>query len=217
MIDQHSRAGARLRNLALFIAAFSFILVWLPLVRSVLDGPTYQWGADYFGRRYEGAGLGGDFWFLIIQGALALAALYFGFRRPGALSYLLLAGWHGVNLANVAHSYFYEGGGIEFHGDTLGVAVNVTIVAMALFGVGLLAAIAGAWLEHSDGKRPPRFSWTGLNTTLLAVAVALAPIQFALLRYAVGRELADQAGVILTMFQLLLLVITFAIARKKPL
>jgi hypothetical protein len=217
MSDQHSRAGAFWRNLALYFVAFTFITAWLPLVRSVLDGPTYQWGADYFGQRVAGAGLGGDFWFLIIQGAIALAMIHLGFRRPGALSYALLIGWLGFNLANVVHAYFFQDGGIEFHGDTLGVAVNITIVAIVLFGGGLIAALAAAWLEHTNGKRPPRFAWTGLNTALLGAAIALAPIQFLLLRYAVGRETEDQIGVILTLLQWLLLVITFAIARKRPL
>lgn len=216
MSDQHSRAGALLRNLALYFVAFTFITAWLPLVRSVLDGASYQWGADYFGHRLSGAGLGGDFWFLVVQGAIALAILYLGFRRPGAVSYTLLLGWLGFNLANVLHAYFFQDGGIEFHGDTLGVAVNITVLAIVLFGGGLVAALAAAWLEHANSNHPPRFAWTGLNTTLLAVAVVLMPIQFALLRNAVGQETQDQIGVILTMLQWLLLVITFAIARKRP-
>jgi hypothetical protein len=211
-----SRTGAVLRNVAILICAFTFIIAWLPLVRSVLDGPSYQWGAEYFGHRLGGAGLGGDFWFLLVQGAFALALLYFGFRRAGWFAYALICVWLGANFANVLHSYFFQDGGIEFHGDTLGVAVNITLAAAALFGAGLAAAIVGALLEHAGGQRPPQFHWRGVNTSILALALALAPIQFVLLRYAVGRELADQIGVILTMTQWLMLVIAFSIARKEP-
>jgi hypothetical protein len=212
----HSRSGALLRTLALYFVAFTFITAWLPLVRSILDGPSYQWGADYFSHRLAGSGLDGDFWFLIAQGAAALAMLYLGFRRAGVFAYLLLGAWLALNLANVVHAYVFEDGGIEFHGDTLGVVFNVTIVGMALYGGGLVATIAAAWLEHAHGKRPPRFAWTNANTIVLSAAVALLPIQFLLLRYAVGRDLADQVGVILTLLQWFLIVIAFAIARKRP-
>lgn len=212
-----SRAGRVLRNLALYFVAFTFITAWLPLVRSIMDGPSYEWGADYFSHRLGGSGLGGDFWFLIAQGAAALAMIYLGFRRAGAISYALLIGWLALNFANVAHAYFYEDGGIIFHGDTLGVVFNVTIVAMVLYGGGLLAALAAAFMEHANGKRPPRFAWTNANTIVLSVAILLAPIQYTLLADASGQDRADQIGVILIMAQWFVLVIAFAIARRRTL
>jgi hypothetical protein len=212
-----SRTGRILRNLALYFVAFTFITAWLPLVRSILDGASYQWGADYFSHRLGGAGLGGDFWFLIAQGAGALAMLYLGFRRPGLLSYALLIAWLAFNFANVAHAYIYEDGGIIFHGDTLGVVFNVTIVAMILYGGGLLVALAAAFKEHAIGQRPPRFAWANANTVVLSAAIILTPAQYTLLADASGQELADQIGVILIMVQWALIVIAFAIARRRAL
>lgn len=42
-----------------------FLFGWLPLLRSLMDGPSYQWGTTLLGLRFAGAGIAGDFWFLI--------------------------------------------------------------------------------------------------------------------------------------------------------
>ncbi len=208
-----SRTGALLRNVALYLLAFTFIIVWLPLVRSVLDGPSYQWGTSYFGWTFSGAGLAGDFWFLVVQAALALAALYLGFRRPGVFSYALLVGWLALGAASVAYAYFHDGG-LVFRGDTLGVEVNLTLFAFALYAIALAAAVAAALLEHGGGARPPAFAWRTSNTVAFALAVALLPVQYLLLRYSSGQETADQVGVILTMVQWAAVVFALGLARK---
>ncbi len=213
----HSKTGALLRNIALYIVAFTFIIAWLPLVRSILDGPTYQWGAAFFDVGFSGAGLGGDFWFLVAQAILASAILYLGFRSPGALSYLLLSLWLALNAASFVYGFITDPEALMFHGDTLGVHVNIGLFAVALHGGALFAAIGGAALEMGGGRRPPRFAWTRANTIALLVALALLPVQFLLLRYAVGQELADQVGVILTMAQWAGIVFALGLDRKKPL
>ena len=92
-----SRLGAFLRNVALYVVAFTFIIAWLPLVRAPIDGPSYEWGVVYYGRQFAGAGTGGDFWLLLAQGALAFAVLHLGFRAPGRLSDWLLSSWLAFN------------------------------------------------------------------------------------------------------------------------
>jgi hypothetical protein len=212
-----SKTGALLRNIALYIAAFSFILAWLPLVRSTFDGPGYEWGATYFGRGFHGAGMGGDYWFLLAETILALAILFLGFRRPGAVSTLLLAGWLALNAGSFAHGYIADPEALMFHGDTLGVHVNIGLFALALFGGALAAALAGAVLERGGGKRPPRFAWTRANTIALAVALAPLPLQYFLLSRSSGQEVGDQAGVLLTMLQWAAIVFALGLDRKKPL
>lgn len=213
----HSRTGALLRNVALYIVAFTFIIAWLPLVRSILDGPSYEWGTAFFGYGFSGAGISGDFWFLVAQGLLAFAILYLGFRTPGAASYLLLTPWLALNAGSYVHGYLANPEALMFHGDTLGVHVNIGLFAVALYGGALVAAAAAAVLEMGGGRKPARFAWTRANTIALLAALALLPVQFLLLRYASGREFADQAGVILTMAQWAAIVFALGLDRKKPL
>ena len=212
-----SKTGALLRNIALYIAAFSFILAWLPLVRSTFDGPGYEWGATYFGRGFHGAGMGGDYWVLLAETGLAVAILSLGFRRPGALSTLLLGGWLALNAATFSAGYLDDPEALVFHGDTLGVHVNIGLFAVALFGGALAAVLIGAYLEMGGGKRPPRFPWTHANTIALLIALAPLPIQYFLLNRSSGQEFGDQAGVILTMLQWAAIVFALGLDRKKPL
>jgi hypothetical protein len=212
-----SKRGALLRNVALCITAVTFVIAWLPLVRSLLDGPSYQWGATFFGRSFSGAGLGGDFWFLLAQGALALTVLGLGFRRPGVPFYTLLIGWLALNAANIAYGLINNPQALVFEGATLGVRVNIGPLALAIYAAALLCAVAAALLEYANGRRPPRFAWTAANTAAVAAAAALLPLQYILLREASGQDLADQIGVILTMTQWFALVIALGLSRRTPL
>ncbi|MEX0645260.1 MAG: hypothetical protein WD076_08115, partial [Parvularculaceae bacterium] len=187
------------------------------LVRSTFDGSSYEWGLAIFNYQFSGAGLGGDFWFLIVQAMLAIAMLYPGFRSPGALSYLLLAGWLGLNAASFMHGYLADPEALMFHGDTLGVHVNIGLFAVALFGGALLAAIAAAFLELGGGRKAPRFAWTRANTIALLVALAPLPVQYFLLSRSSGQETGDQIGVILTMAQWAAIVFALGLDRKKSL
>jgi hypothetical protein len=56
------------------------IIVWLPLVRTIMDGVTYQWGNRYLGMQFGGKGMGGDFWILPLLTAFSLTLLYLGWR-----------------------------------------------------------------------------------------------------------------------------------------
>ncbi|MEQ8934965.1 MAG: hypothetical protein RIE56_04155, partial [Amphiplicatus sp.] len=128
-----SRTGAFLRCFSIYLAAFSATIVWLPLIRGAFDGASYEWGIAYFGRMFSGAGLGGDYWLLIGQAAAVLALVYLGLRRPGAAGYALLILWHGVNGASWLAGYLADPGDMAFEGDTLGVSVNIGLVAAGLF------------------------------------------------------------------------------------
>lgn len=205
-----------MRCLSIYIAALTAILSWLPLIRCLLDGATYEWGTSYFGHAFRGAGVGGDFWLLVVQAAVALGLVFFGLRRPGALGYALLFAWHGVNFASWLTAWLAKPEGLIFRGDTLGVEVNVGLFAVCAFAAGLTAALAAAALEFSGGRRPPVFAWTRANTVALALALALLPIQHALLRFGEPHARSDEIGVLLTMAQWVAIVFAFSLNRRRP-
>lgn len=210
-----SRIGALFRNVALYAAGFAGVIVWLPFVRTAMDGDSYQWGAAWFGRQFSGAGFGGDYWLLPAQAALALASLYLGFRKAGAAAYWLLCGWLAVNAASWGLGQLTAPGTMIFRGDTLGVEMDIGAAATAFFAGALVFALLGARLEHGGGRKPPTFSWKRLNTVLASLALLLAVPQFMLLRDGEPHGASDEAGVILTMAQWAIIVFAFALGRRR--
>ena len=48
------------------------MVLWLPFVRGLFDGPTYEWGG--FG--FSGRGTAGDYWFVATASIFAIALQY---------------------------------------------------------------------------------------------------------------------------------------------
>ncbi len=209
-----SKTGAALRNLALWIFAMTAILAWLPFMRSILDGPSYQWALAYFGLQFSGAGLSGDFWLIAVLAALAIAILYFGFRDPGRGFQQIFEIWLFLHAASYLYEYVRAPEAFIFEGETLGIRVNLGLWAFAIYAVALVIALAASLLERGPGRRPPRFRWTRTNSILFALALAPLPLQFYLVRFEpVAR--ADEIGVLLTMAQWVALAYAFAANRRQ--
>lgn len=194
------RALTLLHRLLLGWLTLSFVLAWLPLVRALMDGRTYEWGTRYFGIPFSGAGLTGDLWLLIVLSSLAIWLLYRGWRNPSRPFAAVLLAWLGLAAADSLHAVF-TGGSFDFEGATLGVSVSLAIVAPLMHvGVFVLAVI---WSVHQARSPHPgvRPRWTSTNAALGAMVVLLFPIQFLLLRAGQGQEAKDVIGVLLTIFQ----------------
>lgn len=183
----------------------AFVLAWLPAVRSLLDGQTYEWGLTLFGKTFSGAGLEGDYWFVASEAALGVVTLFLGWRSPGAVFKLLSSAFTGVMFADGVYTGFILGQDQVFEGATLGMNVSVGLIFTAVYG--LLFVLALAWAAF--GKPGPAPRWTLANSALLTVAVLLLPAQYLLLSTGEGREISDQFGVLMTMGQWLLLSLSF--------
>lgn len=197
----------RIARLGLLLGiSAAFLLNWLPFVRGPLDGVTYEWGQTFFGHTLSGSGTGGDYPFVAGMVVLGLTLLFSGWRGGGPVFQGLALIWSGVMLADSLYGRFVLGQDVTFNGDTLGVSTSVTDIFMAAYG--LMFVLALAW---TIGGRPrPVAPWGVANTALVATAVLLAPLQFALLSTGQGRELSDQYGVLITIAQWLLICVAFA-------
>lgn len=210
------KAGALMRNLSLWILAFTFIGAWLPFIRCLFDGESYQWGQAYFGHMFSSKGVTGDFWVLIVHTALAWIILFAGFRRPGRLAYLLMISWASLNFADTARGVIADPETMMFYGDTLGVAVNIGYFAISVWGVALAGAVLGAMIELQPGAAPGPFGWTRTNSYLLGGAMAFLPVQYYFLSTGEPHATTDEIGVILTMVQWLAIIVAISIGRKPP-
>lgn len=200
------------RYILLIGLTLAYILAWLPAVRGLLDGPTYEWGLTLFGKQFSGAGLEGDYWFVAAEAMLGIVTLFLGWRSPGFVFKAVSVLFTGTMFADTLHSAFVLGQDQVFEGATLGVNVSVGMIFLTVYGV--LFALSLVWAAFGRPGTPPR--WSLANSALLAIVILLLPLQYLLLATGQGREVSDQFGVLITMGQWLLLSLGFAPFARRP-
>jgi len=191
----------RLLKAILIWTVLTLIIVWLPLVRGLMDGASYQWGNSAWGFQFGGRGLGGDYWFLLLQAAFGLILLYLGWRGARQPFHWMLLLWHIQLALQSIYNSWTSPEDYRFKGDTLGVDISLAWVGPLLFGGFALLSIWWVVRDIKSGQQRTAPQWTLTNRVLLLIAVSLLPIQFVLLRFGPQHGPADQAGVILTMLQ----------------
>ena len=88
----------RILKVILIWTVVTMLLVWLPLVRGVMDGESYQWGASFWGKQFSGSGVRGDYWLLIVRALVGITILYLGWRGANQPFHWLLLLWHNVGI-----------------------------------------------------------------------------------------------------------------------
>ena len=190
------RTARRIQILLMSWLTLTFLTAWLPLLRGAMDGPSYQWGGGLLGFQFSGNGLAGDYGFVAIKAAVALAFLWYGWRKPNGGLRVALTAWLALMLADTLYNVVTAPDDFRFRGDTLGVDISLAVVAPALDGAMLL--LAGWWAAKAPALPVPPLA--RLNAVLLATAALLLPVQYALLGSGRGQDMNDVIGVLLTIF-----------------
>lgn len=201
--------GRAVHATTMWLLTLPFILFWLPFLRSLFDGASYEWGNTVFGVTFHGAGTGGDFWFPTVGTILGIVLLWSGWRGPDRIFRPLALIVVGLWFADSAYT-IGSGNDIMFEGATLGVALSIGKIALAYYGV-LLALILWGFRRPARAGLPLGLA----NYALLIVVLALLPAQYYLLSAGRGQEASDQSGVIVTMAQWLLLSAAFALGSLR--
>ncbi len=195
----------RLLRRVLILTMIPFVTVWLPLIRGLMDGVTYEWGASLWGVAVGGRGIENDYWILPILAAFSITLLYFGWRGARQPFHWLLLIWNIPNAIEAVYNAIRFPERYRFQGDTLGVDISLAWVGPLFWGG--LALLSLLWvigdLRRGEKREAPR--WQRKNTILLAIVVGLLPVQFFLLRFGEPHGTTDAIGVILTMGQWVLL------------
>jgi hypothetical protein len=182
----------------LLITCLSMMTTWLPLLRGLFDGPSYRWGNTLFGRNFSGNGINGDYYYVIVHAVFGFFLLYtFYHSHRRVVFYTLLALWHLTIVGNVCWAIF-AGEGLYFHGDTLGIHLNlgyVVIPMVALLAVWVIRVIA------TDQRYGKVFKWKMKNNRWLIVVLSMLPVQFILLRTGEPQDLTDKIGVVMALSQ----------------
>jgi hypothetical protein len=195
----------RLLRAILIWTGVTLVVLWLPLVRGLMDGESYQWGNSLWGMQLDGRGVRGDYWALLILVAFGISVLYLGWRGARAPFHGLLLLWNIPLGAQACYNAFTSPEDFRFKGDTLGVDVSLAWVGPVVFGGFALLSIV--WVVRDWRKRAERIvpEWRRTNLILVLIAASLLPIQFVLLRFGEPNSTRDQVGVILTMTQWVLI------------
>ncbi len=211
----------RLLRLILGWTALTLLLTWLPLVRGLMDGASYMWGKSYFGWVIGGAGVGGDYWVLLIEVAIGLTILWRGWRGGRWPFHGVLLSWHALMATSAVYAAWTDPEQYRFRGDTLGVDVSLAWVGPMLCGGFFLLSLLWVVRDLRSTDRCPIPAWGRTNTKWLTRLLGIVPVQFVLLHYFDDVPLTDQLGVVLTIAQCLLLGRIFrpshATASSEPL
>ena len=202
-----SRRSDRLLRGLLLWTALTTIVFWLPFVRGLFDGESYQWGG--FG--FSGRGTSGDYWFVVVASVLAIALQYLAWRGPRVPFYALFGGWHLYLAFTTASAAISDPASLRFQGETLGVDVSFAVAAPIMMGTA--AAIVLFWMVRDARSATPRPAWTAWsprNTRWVLALAALLPMQLVLLRVGEPHGTTDQIGVLVTIAQWFLLSVALA-------
>ncbi len=176
---------------------WAFLLAWLPFLRSIFDGTSYHWGTSRFGFEFSGSGLGGDWWYMLLKLAIGFVVMFGVWLRQnwGYWVALLLTV---IFVMDSAWTYWVLQEPNMFRGDTLGIAFDMTYIALGVNGLAVLAAAALVGLSHTSELAHPRVLRAPQRMLWL---LAVLPIQFLLLRTEPSTGLSDQIGVLITISQ----------------
>ncbi|MGI9261149.1 MAG: hypothetical protein ACR2QR_03885 [Woeseiaceae bacterium] len=180
--------------------AFKTLIPWLVFFRLTLEGDSYRWGTQFFGRGFYSSGFArADF--LLIYGLLAagLVILWTMRQRRFSIAGPLLFLFLGIMAADAAYQ-FIRGVPIIFQGDTLGINLDISIPFYGLQF--LMFVVAAAWwygVRNMHPDRPARPA--GHRRVIVFVCVLYIPLQIALLMLGEPHGLTDVIGVIGTLIQ----------------
>ena len=152
-----------------------------------------------------GSGIGGQYWLLVLEAAFALTLLYLGWRGARQPFHWMLLLWQVPLAVQAFYDAITSPEDYRFRGDSLGVDVSLAWVGPLLFGGVALLSLFWVVRDLKSNRQAVKIEWTRVNRILLLIALALLPIQFVLLRFGEQHGPRDQAGVILTMLQWLLI------------
>ena len=132
------RRSNRLFNGFMLFTGLTFMLLWLPLLRCLFDGESYQWGQTVFGINMSSKGLSMDYFFLIVILVLYLLLYHaFYWQKNRNVFYILLGWWFLHNFSDMLFEIATKGDTM-FHGDTLGVHISLAQIVIPLAVLSLI-------------------------------------------------------------------------------
>lgn len=174
------------------------MIVWLPFIRSLFDGDTYQWGTNYFGLFISGAGITPSFIFLVLQLAFYSVLIIGMYRMSNRRLYHALLGIWWINVFGNLISDILINGDTQFHGETMDVHLSISFIVIPLSMLALFLVIQFIRTEKNVLCNTP-ISWLSINRKLGIAFLVSLPIMFVLLFFGEPHATTDELGVIIAL------------------
>ena len=181
------------------LISLTFMITWLPFIRSTFDGNSYIWGTTFLGVQMSGAGFGGDYIFLVFQ-LLFYCALFVSlfWAKNRLIHYVLLVVWYLTVFGSFIADIIVNGDQM-FHGETLNVHISITWIIIPL---AMLALLLIGKVILSDMKADNEaIAWNSKNTYWMLLILGPIPVQAFLLATGEPHGITDQIGVIISIVQ----------------
>ncbi|NMM47584.1 ubiquinol cytochrome C oxidoreductase [Marinigracilibium pacificum] len=187
------------KNILMFLFSLTFMIVWLPFIRSIFDGESYVWGTEYFGFWLRGEGVTPEFLFLIIQLVFYVGLFYsmYWVKNRNIFYSLLVVWW--VNFFGNLLFDILKNGDTVFHGDTLNVHVSISAIVIPLSVIALFVIFMA--IKSDMNAIEKHIEWKSKNSILLAIILGPLVVQAVLLATGEPHGVTDQIGVILALIQ----------------
>lgn len=212
-MNENSLVRKRNRNLRILgiLGGFTFMIVWLPLLRCMFDGTSYTWGQTYFGVFMHSSGLSFQYLALVLMAAFYVAwFISFHHLQNRRIFYLLSVGWWLHIFGNLYYELITEGDTV-FHGDTLNVHVSLAAIMVPLSVAAIWLVVRTILLDRKVPSQAP-FVW---NRGWAFILLSPLPIQAVFFATGPAHNLTDQIAVIVAILQALLISNLFWPAGKK--
>ena len=197
------RKSTGLYNGLLLLVGITFMLTWLPALRALFDGVSYQWGTSYFGMTFGGKGLNADYFYLLLQLVFYAILIWSFYRvRNRALNYALLGIWWIHIFGNLLFEIMATGDTM-FHGDTLNVHVSLSaiVIPLSLLALVLIMLVARRDMASDDENIP----WSRKNTMIALIVFGPLPLQAIFFASGEPHGITDQVAVKVSILQCLLI------------
>lgn len=215
MIHQTYRQRSIWFQILLSIFSISFLIVWLPAVRALFDGASYEWGMEYFGFMIYGAGINSHYLFIVAELLLFLflfISVYWIQHR--LVFHVLSVIWFFHFFGNMIFDII-RNGDTMFHGDTMNVHIPLTAIVIPLT---IITAFVLIMAIRHDIKAPEvNIPWSRANNLLAIAIFGFLPIQFILLSTGEPHGITDQIGVVISLVQVFLIPYIFIPYPKRKL
>lgn len=178
-------------------SAVTFIFFWVPAVCGLLGSHAVYW--NFFGLPLENIVVNN--WLPVTGAVVAVFIMLLGWRGARQPFHGLLILWHGFLTAGAIWLTVARPDSFVLQANIPGFEVPLAWTAAGVFGAVTILALI--WVirdfRHSVGRRLP--PWNRRNIRFFGIALILLPAQFVLMHYGEPTDLTGQIGVLLTMFQ----------------
>lgn len=188
-------------RILLFLTCLTGATTWLPFLRCLFDGKTYQWSTSFLGYTLTSAGINLPYLYILFWTGIWLFLMYsfFWIRNVRIFQFLLIV-WFGSMLTNMSYDIF-RGESFMFHGDTMGVHLDLTPFIMTFMVVVILLVAIVLMGRKADMILG---FWSKRNTRWLIALSIWIPLQAIFFATGEPHGSTDEIGVVISLLQVIL-------------